>query len=211
MAPHNRVAPFGEIHAVPDRGLVMGNRGGCIDTPNKALKPHPWTSQRRIICVLDFKARKRPLIQPRLYTELFFLDAATALAGGQRPCYERRRPEALAFGAALDKSGCVSAKEPVSHVDARIAGEIQSVMKDRCAREPPVPATLPDAAFFTLGGEAFLKWENMARAWSFGGYGVPAPLPARTRRLTQRATCAALAGGYRPRAPSLRRAMRTAA
>lgn len=143
MAPHNRVAPFGEIHAVPDRGLVMGNRGGCIDTPNKALKPHPWTSQRRIICVLDFKARKRPLIQPRLYTELFFLDATTALTGGQRPCYERRRPEALAFGAALDKSGCVSAKEPVSHVDARIAGEIQSVMKDRCARERQSPPPCP--------------------------------------------------------------------
>jgi hypothetical protein len=194
----NRVDPFGAIHAVPDRGLFMGNRGGCIHTPDQTLKPRRWTSQRWIICVLDFKGRKRPLMQPGLYTELFFLDEATALAGGHRPCYECRRPDALAFRAALDKAGRVSAREPVSRVDALIAGEIQSVMKGECARETVDPATLPDGAFFTLGGDAFVKWENMARAWSFGGYGAPAPIPARAQRLTPRATCAALAAGYRP-------------
>jgi len=195
----NRVDPFGEIHAVPERGLFMGNRGGCIHTPDQALKPRRWTSQRWIICLLDFKGRKRPLMQPGLYTELFFLDEATALAGGHRPCYECRRPDALAFRAALDKAGRVSAREPVSHVDALIAGEIQSVMKDKCARETVAPATLPDGAFFTLGGKAFLKRENTARAWSFGGYATPVPLPARALRLTPRATCGALAAGYRPR------------
>ena len=194
----NRVDPFGAIHAVPDRGLFMGNRGGCIHTLDQALKPRHWTSQRWIICVLDFKGRKRPLMQPGLYTELFFLDEATALAGGHRPCYECRRPDAFAFRAALDRAGRVSASEPVSHVDALIAGEIQSVMKDKCARETVDPASLPDGAFFTLGGKAFLKRENMARAWSFGGYATPVPLPARALRLTPRATCAALDAGYRP-------------
>ena len=198
MPLQNRVDPFGQIRAVPDRGQFMGNRGGCIHRPDQTLKARHWTSQRWIVCVLDFKGRKRPLMQPGLYTELFFLDEATALAGGHRPCYECRRADALAFRAALDSAGLVPAADRVGKIDALIAGEIQSVMKGECARETVTPATLPDGAFFALRGKAFLKWGNTARAWSFAGYGTPSPLPARALRLTPRATCAALAAGYRP-------------
>ena len=34
------------------------------------------------------------MMQPNRYTELFFLDEATALAAGHRPCFECRRQEA---------------------------------------------------------------------------------------------------------------------
>jgi hypothetical protein len=198
MPLQNRVDPFGEIHAVPDRGLFMGNRGGCFHQPDQTLKARRWTSQRWIICVLEFKGRKRPLMQPGLYTELFFLDEATALAGGHRPCYECRRPDALAFRAALERADILPASESITAVDALIAGEIQSVMKDKTARESVDPACLPDGAIFALDSAAFLKQGNIGIPWSFAGYGTPSPLPPRATRLTPLATCAALAAGYKP-------------
>ena len=198
MPLQNRVDPFGAIHAVPDRGLFMGNRGGCFHLPDQTLKPRQWTSQRWIICVLDFKGRKRALMQPGLYTELFFLDEATALASGHRPCYECRRPDALAFRAALKTAGILPASDSISAVDALVAGEIQSMMKDQSVRDTVDPARLPDGAIFASGGQAFLKQGNAARPWSFAGYDAPAPLPPQATRLTPQATCAALAAGYVP-------------
>jgi hypothetical protein len=194
MPLQNRVDPFGQIHAVPDRGLFMGNRGGCFHRPDRTLKPRHWASRQWIICRLEFKGRKRPLMQPGLYTELFFLDEVTALAAGHRPCFECRRDTAKAFRGALALPGPVR----VADLDARIAGEVQSVLKGQSVREKLDPASLPDGAFFASGGTAFLKLGQTGRPWSFSGYGAPTPLPQRATRLTPQATCAALAAGYRP-------------
>jgi hypothetical protein len=78
----NRVDPFGEIHAVPTRGTLMGNRGGCLHDNRRQLGRRRWTSRRWIACVLAFKGRHRTIMTPGRYTELFFLDEATALAAG---------------------------------------------------------------------------------------------------------------------------------
>ena len=94
MPLQNRVDPFGLIHAVPDRGTLMGNRGGCFHTEAKVLKPTHWKTRQWITCVLDFKNRQRELMGENTYTELFFLDEATALAAGHRPCYECRYADA---------------------------------------------------------------------------------------------------------------------
>ncbi|MEH6412273.1 MAG: hypothetical protein V7741_17240 [Hyphomonas sp.] len=194
MPLQNRVDPFGKIHAVPDRGLFMGNRGGCFHRPDQTLKPRNWASRQWIICLLEFKGRKRLLMQPGLYTELFFLDEAAALAAGHRPCFECRRDAAKAFRGAL----ALPAPVRVADLDARIAGEVQSVLKGQSARETLDPASLPDGAFFASGGTAFLKQGQTGRPWSFGGYGAPTPLPPQATRLTPQATCTALAAGYRP-------------
>lgn len=194
MPLQNRVDPFGHIHAVPDRGLFMGNRGGCFHRPDQTLKPRHWASRQWIICLLEFKGRKRQLMQPGLYTELFFLDEATALAAGHRPCFECRRDAAKAFRDAL----ALPAPVRVADLDARIAGEVQSVLKGQAARETLDPASLPDGAFFASGGTAFLKQGQTGRPWSFAGYGAPSPLPPQATRLTPQATCTALAAGYRP-------------
>ncbi len=97
MPLQNRSDPFGALHAVTDRGLLMGNRGGCFHRDDQTLKERRWASRRWIVCVLSFKDRRRKLMQPGLYTEIFFLDEATALASGHRPCFECRRAEAAAF------------------------------------------------------------------------------------------------------------------
>ena len=84
MPLQNRVDPFGLIHAVPERGTMMGNRGGCFHTKEKVLKPTRWKTRQWITCVLEFKDRQRELMGENTYTELFFLDEFTALAAGHR-------------------------------------------------------------------------------------------------------------------------------
>src|SRR5262249_48279462 len=91
----NRVNPFGDLIAVPDRGTFMGNRGILHDTWGRIRRP--WTVKRWLVCVLEFRGRKRTVMTPNRYTELFFLDEATALAAGHRPCAECRHARYIAF------------------------------------------------------------------------------------------------------------------
>src|SRR4051794_40086589 len=89
MPRQNRVTPFGAIVASPDRGTLMGNRGILHDTEGRIRRL--WQGKRWIICLLAFKDRKQQIMKPGFYTQLFFLDEATALASGHRPCAECRR------------------------------------------------------------------------------------------------------------------------
>ena len=196
MPPQNRADPFGLLHAVPERGSFMGNRGGCFHREDRTLKDRQWASQRWIICRLEFKGRRRKLMQPGLYTELFFLDEATALAGGHRPCFECRRAEAEAFRNALVRAGQIAPGASISQVDARCAGEVQRVLSGKAGRETIDPAVLPNGAMYASGGGAYLVHEDCARAWSFSGYGPPLPLHRAGTRLTPEIVCAALNSGY---------------
>ena len=198
MPLQNRVDPLGALHAVPERGLFMGNRGGCFHRDDQALKDRHWASKRWIICVLNFKDRRRALMQPGLYTELFFLDEATALAGWHRPCFECRRAEASAFRDGLITLGHLQAGETIDKLDALAAGEIQTVLSGARPREAVAPSTLPDGAMYATGGAAYLKHDGAARAWSFKVYGARQPLHAAGERLTPHITCEALRAGYRP-------------
>ena len=55
-----------------------------------------------------------------------------------------------------------------------------------------------DAAMFTTGATAFLKWQDQAHPWRFSGYGAPQALPEHAVRLTPHITCQALTHGYVP-------------
>jgi hypothetical protein len=99
--PHpNRVAPDGHIFADPARGLLFGNRG-CLHRVDGTLTGRNWTTRRWISCRLAFRGRWRPFNPPGRYTGLFFLDEATALAAGHRPCAECRPVDYRAFLAAV--------------------------------------------------------------------------------------------------------------
>src|SRR5499426_2367005 len=79
----NRVAPDGAVIATPHRGLMMGNRGGAFHLPDRTLGRRRWATRQWIACRLEFKGRQRmAMMQPNRYTELFFLDEATALSAG---------------------------------------------------------------------------------------------------------------------------------
>ena len=95
MPRQNRVAPDGTLIAVPDRGLFWGNRGVLHDSAGRLVRysrGRAWA-----ICVLEFKGRRRQLWAPGRLTELFFLDEATGLAAGHRPCGECRYRDYQAF------------------------------------------------------------------------------------------------------------------
>ena len=97
MPLQNRVDPFGRIVAVAARGTLMGNRGCLHDDHDHPVRQ--YQGRRWIICVLDFKGRRRKPMPPGQYTSLFFLDEATALAAGHRPCAECQRERFNAFRA----------------------------------------------------------------------------------------------------------------
>ncbi len=84
MTRQNRVTPLGEIIAAPERGTLMGNRGCLHDSQGRVTKRSARPAW--VTCLLSFNGRKRKLMSPGQYTELFFLDEATALAAGHRPC-----------------------------------------------------------------------------------------------------------------------------
>ena len=198
MPLQNRSDPFGVLHAAPDRGLFMGNRGGCFHRDDQTLKDRRWTSQRWIICVLSFKDRRRKLMQPGLYTEIFFIDEATALASGHRPCFECRRAEAASFRSGLVRTGHLEEGQSIEALDALAAGEIQSVLSGATEREAVSPESLPDGAMYAAGGDAWLKHDGAARRWSLAGYGPRERLHTDGHRLTPRITCNALRAGYKP-------------
>ena len=89
MPLQNRVTPFGALIATESRGTLMGNRG-CLHDEQQRIR-RPFVGKRWIICVLEFRGRHRAVMSPGRYTELFFLDEATALAAGHRPCAECQR------------------------------------------------------------------------------------------------------------------------
>ena len=96
MPLQNRVTPFGEIVVSAARGTLMGNRG-CLHDAERRLTGRRWTTRAWVTCALSFNGRRRQLMTPGFYTELFFLDEATALAAGHRPCAECRRSAYRAF------------------------------------------------------------------------------------------------------------------
>jgi hypothetical protein len=79
MPLQNRADPFGNLFRTPARGRMMGNRGGILHNSDREIVRR-YKSRRWITCVLEFKDRRRIVMSERRYTELFFLDEATAFA-----------------------------------------------------------------------------------------------------------------------------------
>lgn len=196
MTLQNRVTPFGEIVAVADRGLLMGNRGIIHDPATRSLLRRRWTTRRWLICVCEFKGRRRQVMAPSRYTELFFLDEATALAAGHRPCFECRRAAAESFRQAWAAARAVP-PPGADDMDAVLHGER---LDGRAKRLHPVsgPAgELPDGAMLAAAGAAYLVAHGEFWRWSPAGYESVARLPARPELLTPPTTLAVLRAGYR--------------
>jgi hypothetical protein len=97
MPLQNRVIPSGEIISDPSRAAkFMGNRG-ILHDDERRLGRARWRHRAWIVCALSFNGRRRTLMAPGSYTELFFLDEAVAFAAGHRPCGECRREAYLRF------------------------------------------------------------------------------------------------------------------
>jgi hypothetical protein len=203
---HNRVDPFGEIHAVPTRGTLMGNRGGCLHDHRRQLGRRRWVSRHWIACELAFKGRHRTVMTPGRYTELFFLDEATALAAGHRPCFECRWPDARAFAFAWACAFALSPPPRADTMDGRLHAERLVSTRARVSFPRVHPAELPNGAMVTFPTDesdhsAWLVQDGKLWRWSFAGYSLALPVAAvqEAELLTAPAIVATLAAGYRPR------------
>jgi hypothetical protein len=186
----NRVTPLGDLVADPARGLVFGNRG-CLHDADGRIR-HRYVGKRWIACRLEFRGRRRPLQQPGRYTELFFLDEATALAAGHRPCAECRHVDYVRF---RELVGDRSAAE----IDARLHGERLGPRREAALDE------LPDGAFVLREGRPQLVLGDTLLDWSPAGYTCRHPRPAHEHAelVTPPSLVAVLRAGWKPAVPML--------
>lgn len=204
MPLQNRVTPEGEIIATPHRGLMLGNRGGCFHHPDQTLRPRHWATRQWIACLLSFKGRRRRLMQPNRYTELFFLDEATALAAGHRPCFECRRAEAQRFAGLWAKTHAIAASPRAAEMDEVLHEQRVGPSRSKLTHRAPL-AGLPDGAFVRYAhrgtpARPYLIDANVFLAWTPAGYeaAVPRPPLAHIEVLTPPSMIAVLSAGYRP-------------
>lgn len=197
MPLQNRVTPFADIVAVEARGLFTGNRGILHDPATRTLTRRRWTTKAWITCACEYKGIRREVMARRSWTELFFLDEATALAAGHRPCFLCRRDAALAFRRAWSAGRAVDAPG-AAEIDAALHAERLDKGRKRLHPLRQPVRMLPDGAMVAAGGSAFLVRGGQTLIWQPGGY-RPAPLPEVIDGvLTPPSTLAALAAGYSP-------------
>jgi len=198
MPLQNRVTPTGEIVADPARGLIMGNRG-CLHGPDRRLGASRWRSAAWICCVLDWRGRRREPMPPGRWTALFFLDEATALAAGHRPCAYCRRADYLRFADAWRAAQRLPSRPKAPDMDQTLHRERLGPARHQRAYRAPT-SQLPDGVMIRAGGTVGLLLAGRLRPWSFQGYALPAAagLPEVTEVLTPPATVAVIAAGYQP-------------
>ncbi len=193
----NRVTPTGEIIATPHRGLFTGNRGIIHDPTTKTLLTRRWASQAWLTCVCEFRGRRREVMGGRSWTELFFLDEATALAAGHRPCFFCRRDDANRFRAAWEEGNGVR-RVLARDIDAVLHRERLSAGKKRLHARTMSLEELPDGAMVQEGTESFLIAQGRALLWSPAGYRKAPSAIENAMLLTPPSTLRALGAGYRP-------------
>ena len=197
MPLQNRVTPLGDIVAIPERGSMMGNRGIIHDPRTKTLLKKRWSTKAWIVCVCDFKGKRRDVMATQSWTELFFLDEATALAAGHRPCFFCRRDDANRFRAAWEQGNRVvqaraSAMDETLHAE-RLDGRVK-----RWHPLPMPPEQLPDGAMLQAGEASYLIAQGRALLWSAGGYREVSGDLRDAALLTPPSTLRAMQAGYRP-------------
>jgi len=203
----NRVTPFGELIATECRGTLMGNRG-CLHDGRERVR-RAFACRRWIICLLEFRGRRREVMAPGRYTELFFLDEATALAAGHRPCAECQRTRYELFRdrwAAANRDLRANARpsaddmDRVLHAERLDNGGTKRTYRDRSSRLPVGVMVADDEH------RAFLVNERGLLRWTPGGYVEhesrrdDAELSVLTPRSAVRAIAAGFAVGLHPSA-----------
>lgn len=173
----NRVDPFGNIFKTNARGLWMGNRGILHNEMKQILRP--FKLKAWITCKLDFNGRKRQVMAPNRYTELFFMDEATSFAAGHRPCFECRRNEYYKFKTlwlkgnpeyqfdektSIKKIDDILHKERINRNKAKVTYLENSEM-------------LPNGSFILINNDAYLIFDKIMYLWSPFGYGKGIDIP----------------------------------
>jgi len=169
MAYQNRVDPWGHLHANSSRGEFLGNKGVLHNEKQVIISTHKiygW-----VTCRLEFKGRKRQIMMPNRYTELFFLDEATAFSAGHRPCAECRRERYNEFKEKwllANQYQLLGKPTIVANIDKIIHKE-RIHLKQKATYSAKLNA-LPDGTMVQIDEEAYLIWRKKLFKWSFFEY-----------------------------------------
>lgn len=180
----------------------MGNRGVLHDAEGRIKRP--WQVKRWLVCVLDFRGRKRVVMTPNRYTELFFLDEATALAAGHRPCAECRHSRFVDFRNAwkLARSKSNSVQPTAEEIDSQL--HVERIDGNRSKRSFGAALDgVPDGVLVTVPGwgeHAYLVLGDWLLEWSSAGYKKRRPRPKNMDVvvLTLKSTVEVIRAGYVP-------------
>ncbi|MBZ4190977.1 hypothetical protein [Niabella beijingensis] len=196
----NRVDPLGHLIRTEARGQWMGNRGCIHDAHQQIVRP--FRLKAWLICLLEFKGRKRNVMTEGQYTELFFLDEATAFAAGHRPCFECRRQDHIRFrrywlkgnpGYGFTERTSIQQIDFILHEERMDPRGSKITFKEKAA-------SLPDGTFILLDNVPFLLWKKRLYKWTSSGYengGGVADEQIMTL-LTPRSTVNTFKAGYKP-------------
>jgi hypothetical protein len=195
MPRQNRVTPEGSLIATEARGTLMGNRG-CIHSDDGRIV-RQWQVRRWIACVLEFRGRRRFVMPPGRWTALFFLDEATALAAGHRPCAECRHADYRRFQEAF-LAAHPGHRPGADPMDLTLHAARVGEMRTRRTHRAPA-ASLPDGTFVEIDGGPWLVLGAGVLAWTPARYTERRPRPAGdVTVLTPAPTVAAIRAGYAP-------------
>ncbi len=197
----NRVDPFGQLIRTSARGAWMGNRGLIHNEHQQIVRPYRLKAW--ITCVLEFKNRRREVMTPNLYTELFFLDEATAFSAGHRPCAECRRADFNRFKAAWVRGNPLymyNIKTPIGEIDEILQRERLNPDGSKSTyRENP--EDLPEGSFIEYNGSPYMiSHSNSVIHWTPFGYtnSIKLPLSGEVNVLTPKSIVNAFRSGYLP-------------
>lgn len=204
MPRRNRVDPWGDLHATPERGLFTGNRGCLVDDDRRLVRHHHGSLW--IICQLEFRGWNHALDAPRTWTPLFFLDDAVALAAGHRPCGLCRRDDYLAYRAGVTAAEGLDRPVLAPELNRRLASD--RLRRGRgLDRRTHRRLWVGDGATLPIGtvvvhpqrGTPHLVSRAGWREFGFGSWrDATAPLDGEVEVVTTRTSVAALRNGYTP-------------
>jgi len=197
MPIQNRVDPFGNLIRTAARGTTMGNRGGALHNTGREIV-RVYKSRRWIACVLEFRGRRREVMSPNRYTELFFLDEAVAFAAGHRPCAECRRERYNAFKRTWQLAHRLDDLPFADEMDLGLHSE--RIDKGKKVTYGAAVGSLPNGCFVQINGCAYLVLGSSLLLWTPEGYTRrdPRPKDLRVTVLTPKSIVGCFRQGYRP-------------
>jgi hypothetical protein len=196
----NRVDPTGNIISTTARGAWMGNRGQLHDD-TKEIQRH-FKLKAWLTCKLQFKERHRNVMSPGLYTELFFLDEATAFAAGHRPCCECRRQDHYRFKMFWLKSNPeykFDEKTSIKQIDDVLHAERINSRNNKVTWLDNID-NLPTGTFIFRNKHPYLIASHQLFRWTPLGYDNKLPVPKNeiVTVLTPRSVVNTFSAGYLP-------------
>lgn len=196
----NRVDPWGNIIKTSARGSWMGNRGVLHDEHQHILQP--FKLKAWLICLLEFNGRKRPVMAPHRYTELFFLDEATAFSAGHRPCFECRRKDFVRFKSFWIKGNPeygFDEKTSIQKIDEILHSERIDRNGSKMSYTGDIQ-DLPDGSFVIYEDKPAVIAHTLIFHWSPFGYdqGITLPKAGKVTVLTPKSVIKTFRAGYVP-------------